>query len=66
MYLGFLSGFSEILEMGAETNSNSASECDVNNNNSETQVMLNVYDLTPMNNYTSFFGFGIFHSGIEG
>ncbi|KAB1209027.1 hypothetical protein CJ030_MR6G010456 [Morella rubra] len=51
--------------MGAETNSNSASECAVNNNNSETRVMLNVYDLTPMNNYTSFFGFGIFHSGIE-
>ncbi|KAL3532374.1 hypothetical protein ACH5RR_005895 [Cinchona calisaya] len=32
---------------------------------SETQVMLNVYDLTPINHYTVWFGFGIFHSGIE-
>ncbi|XP_042510152.1 deSI-like protein At4g17486 [Macadamia integrifolia] len=33
--------------------------------NSETQVFLNVYDLTPMNNYMSWFGVGIYHSGIE-
>lgn len=33
--------------------------------NSETQVILNVYDLTPFNHYTVWFGFGIFHSGIE-
>ncbi|KAH9800335.1 DUF862 domain-containing protein [Citrus sinensis] len=32
----------------------------------ETQVVLNVYDLTPVNSYTYWFGFGIFHSGIEG
>ncbi|XP_074281042.1 deSI-like protein At4g17486 [Silene latifolia] len=31
----------------------------------ETQVVLNVYDLTPLNHYTYWFGFGIFHSGIE-
>ncbi|GAB4828314.1 hypothetical protein Ancab_035310 [Ancistrocladus abbreviatus] len=31
----------------------------------ETQVVLNVYDLTPLNQYTYWFGFGIFHSGIE-
>ncbi|KAK9706119.1 hypothetical protein RND81_07G105200 [Saponaria officinalis] len=31
----------------------------------ETQVILNVYDLTPLNHYTYWFGFGIFHSGIE-
>ncbi|WCJ29696.1 PPPDE putative thiol peptidase family protein [Euphorbia peplus] len=31
----------------------------------EAMVILNVYDLTPVNNYTFWFGFGIFHSGIE-
>lgn len=34
--------------------------------NYETEVILNVYDLTPLNNYVAWFGFGIFHSGIEG
>lgn len=29
-------------------------------------VHLNVYDLTPANNYLYVFGVGIFHSGIEG
>ncbi|CAI9100205.1 OLC1v1037150C1 [Oldenlandia corymbosa var. corymbosa] len=33
--------------------------------NSDTPVILNVYDLTPLNNYSIWFGFGIFHSGIE-
>ncbi|KAJ4951883.1 hypothetical protein NE237_028715 [Protea cynaroides] len=33
--------------------------------NYETQVYLNVYDLTPINNYMYWFGLGIFHSGIE-
>ncbi|KAG8065607.1 hypothetical protein GUJ93_ZPchr0004g39044 [Zizania palustris] len=28
-------------------------------------VFINVYDLTPMNNYLYWFGLGIFHSGIE-
>lgn len=31
-----------------------------------TPVYLNVYDLTPVNNYLYWFGLGIFHSGIEG
>ncbi|CAK9133980.1 unnamed protein product [Ilex paraguariensis] len=35
------------------------------NESSVTQVMLNVYDLTPLNHYAVWFGFGIFHSGIE-
>lgn len=29
------------------------------------QLYLNVYDLTPLNNYMYWFGVGIFHSGIE-
>ncbi|CAM8885109.1 unnamed protein product [Rhodiola kirilowii] len=28
-------------------------------------LYLNIYDLTPVNNYLYWFGFGIFHSGIE-
>ncbi|XP_024033072.1 deSI-like protein At4g17486 isoform X2 [Morus notabilis] len=36
-----------------------------NNKNRESEVVLNVYDLTPINGYTYWFGFGIFHSGIE-
>jgi len=35
-------------------------------NASRAMVYLNVYDLTPINNYLYLFGFGIFHSGIEG
>lgn len=31
----------------------------------DTQVFLNVYDLTPINSYSIWFGFGIFHSGIQ-
>ncbi|XP_031251856.1 deSI-like protein At4g17486 isoform X2 [Pistacia vera] len=50
--------------MGSASISNSSLEHD-NCDNSDTQVVLNVYDLTPVNNYTYWFGFGIFHSGIE-
>ncbi|XP_058764553.1 deSI-like protein At4g17486 [Vicia villosa] len=32
---------------------------------SNTMVYLNVYDLTPANNYLYMFGVGVFHSGIE-
>lgn len=52
--------------MEPETTSNSVSEGNGKDKNFETQVVLNVYDLTPLNNYTVWFGFGIFHSGIEG
>ncbi|KAJ7944707.1 DeSI-like protein [Quillaja saponaria] len=33
--------------------------------NSRAMLYLNVYDLTTVNNYLYYFGFGIFHSGIE-
>lgn len=32
---------------------------------SRVQLYLNVYDLTPLNNYMYWFGVGIYHSGIE-
>ncbi|TMW91911.1 hypothetical protein EJD97_013745 [Solanum chilense] len=55
--------------MGEESTSNS--KADDNNNAAktdgsyETPVILNVYDLTPANQYSVWLGFGIFHSGIE-
>ncbi|XP_061345249.1 deSI-like protein At4g17486 [Gastrolobium bilobum] len=54
--------------MGTENSSNSnlTSQCDDDDDdNTKTLVVLNVYDLTPVNNYMRWFGFGIFHSGIE-
>ncbi|CAL5339376.1 unnamed protein product [Camellia sinensis] len=54
--------------MGAENASNSHSEyggVGGGDDNFDTQVVLNIYDLTPVNHYTVWFGFGIFHSGIE-
>lgn len=49
--------------MGSWFSSSASGDSD---GNSTSQVFLNVYDLTPLNNYTYWFGFGIFHSGIEG
>ncbi|KAH0863239.1 hypothetical protein HID58_080450 [Brassica napus] len=47
----------------------SSSSCSSDENTGEearlTPVYLNVYDLTPVNNYLYWFGIGIFHSGIE-
>jgi hypothetical protein len=53
----------------ASSSSNSWSQYDEDDNSSKNNssvVVLNVYDLTPINNYMYWFGFGIFHSGIEG
>ncbi|XP_020693866.1 deSI-like protein At4g17486 isoform X3 [Dendrobium catenatum] len=35
------------------------------NGGGRSHLFLNVYDLTPINNYLYWFGLGIFHSGIE-
>ncbi|KAL2338333.1 hypothetical protein Fmac_012779 [Flemingia macrophylla] len=48
-----------------DSNSTSTSQCDANSTINNGLVVLNVYDLTPINNYLYWFGFGIFHSGIE-
>lgn len=44
----------------------SSSASEGSEGNCTSQVFLNVYDLTPLNSYTYWFGLGIFHSGIEG
>ncbi|KAI7751896.1 hypothetical protein M8C21_002623 [Ambrosia artemisiifolia] len=36
-----------------------------NTANNHALMYLNVYDLTPVNNYMYWFGLGVFHSGIE-
>ncbi|KAF7810067.1 deSI-like protein [Senna tora] len=48
------------------SSSSSSSEREQNSEKkSRAMVYLNVYDLTPINNYLYLFGIGIFHSGIE-
>nr|XP_024381526.1 deSI-like protein At4g17486 [Physcomitrium patens]XP_024381527.1 deSI-like protein At4g17486 [Physcomitrium patens]XP_024381528.1 deSI-like protein At4g17486 [Physcomitrium patens]XP_024381529.1 deSI-like protein At4g17486 [Physcomitrium patens]PNR50826.1 hypothetical protein PHYPA_010012 [Physcomitrium patens] len=43
-----------------------AAECPKGSDpNCQIDIFLNVYDLTPMNNYVYWVGLGIFHSGIE-
>ncbi|KAE8687508.1 DeSI-like protein [Hibiscus syriacus] len=51
--------------MGTAKVSDSSSGNQIARNHNESDVILNVYDLTPYNNYTYWFGFGIYHSGIE-
>ncbi|KAM7494053.1 hypothetical protein LguiB_028662 [Lonicera macranthoides] len=43
----------------------SSSKEERNGGSNRALLYLNVYDLTPVNNYLYWFGLGIFHSGIE-
>ncbi|KAJ6711927.1 hypothetical protein OIU79_008198, partial [Salix purpurea] len=48
------------------SSSSSSSEKERSNGGSSRVMLhLNIYDLTPINNYLYWFGLGIFHSGIE-
>ncbi|XP_010276950.1 PREDICTED: deSI-like protein At4g17486 [Nelumbo nucifera] len=51
--------------MGGIVNASNSTAPEGNDGNCGSQVLLNVYDLTPLNNYVYWFGLGIFHSGIE-
>ncbi|XP_016433436.1 deSI-like protein At4g17486 isoform X4 [Nicotiana tabacum] len=45
--------------------SSSSSKEQYNGEKTRALLYLNVYDLTPVNNYLYWFGLGVFHSGIE-
>ncbi|KAF9685431.1 hypothetical protein SADUNF_Sadunf03G0053900 [Salix dunnii] len=50
----------------SSSSSSSASDKEQSNGgSSRVMLYLNIYDLTPINNYLYWFGLGIFHSGIE-
>uniref|UniRef100_A0A0D6QRU7 PPPDE domain-containing protein n=1 Tax=Araucaria cunninghamii TaxID=56994 RepID=A0A0D6QRU7_ARACU len=58
-----------LLSKNLDSDSSRSSEESSNNNNNSSRycvpLYLNVYDLTPLNNYLYWFGLGIFHTGIE-
>ncbi|KAL5748427.1 hypothetical protein ACOSP7_025469 [Xanthoceras sorbifolium] len=49
----------------SSTSSLSLTKDQSNGGSTRSLLYLNVYDLTPVNNYLYWFGLGIFHSGIE-
>ncbi|KAL1373027.1 hypothetical protein AAHE18_01G244400 [Arachis hypogaea] len=51
--------------MGTEKKKEKASNSNCGGDGDGSAVVLNVYDLTPINNYMYWFGLGIFHSGIQ-
>ncbi|KAL8149700.1 deSI-like protein At4g17486 [Apium graveolens] len=53
------------MDHGRSSSSSSSDDYTTNIVDDETQVLLNVYDLTPLNKYLFCFGLGVFHSGIE-
>lgn len=55
-----------LFPLNSSSSSSSSSDKEQGNGGSNrTMLYLNVYDLTPVNNYLYWFGLGIFHSGIE-
>ncbi|KAG6792121.1 hypothetical protein POTOM_001264 [Populus tomentosa] len=49
----------------SSSSSTSSEKEQSNGGSSRVMLYLNIYDLTPINNYLYWFGLGIFHSGIE-
>ncbi|CAK7356318.1 unnamed protein product [Dovyalis caffra] len=55
-----------LFPLSSSSSSSSSSEKEQSNGGSSSVMLyLNIYDLTPINNYLYWFGLGIFHSGIE-
>ncbi|XP_050229696.1 deSI-like protein At4g17486 [Mercurialis annua] len=54
-----------LFPLSSSSSSSSDREQGNNEGNSRAMLYLNIYDLTPVNNYLYWFGLGIFHSGIE-
>ena len=50
----------------SSSSSSNADKEPTNGKANRHMLYLNVYDLTPVNNYLYLFGLGIYHSGIEG
>ncbi|KAK9071329.1 hypothetical protein SSX86_009898 [Deinandra increscens subsp. villosa] len=51
--------------MGGGSLSSNSAIVGTNDGFLDREVFLNVYDLTPFNSYSIWFGFGVFHTGIE-
>ncbi|GMY29951.1 deSI-like protein At4g17486 isoform X2 [Fagus crenata] len=55
-----------LFPLGSSSGSSSSREKDESDGvKNQSLLYLNVYDLTPINNYLYWFGLGVFHSGIE-
>ncbi|XP_030533744.1 deSI-like protein At4g17486 isoform X2 [Rhodamnia argentea] len=54
-----------LFPLGSSSRSSSGSSLVKEDGGDHALLYLNVYDLTPINNYLYWFGLGIFHSGIE-
>lgn len=55
-----------LFPLGSSSNSGMENQLSDRVKKNQALLFLNVYDLTPVNDYLYWFGVGIFHSGIEG